>query len=107
MLISIATHAVGYLLFCILVACMEKVHENKFQMRKILQNYFSKNLSSEKAAENKYYDKYDNNKYDKCLNWDITRAKYTKELVDSIDGCTTKLYQLTLELQYAKSKKIY
>ena len=52
-------------------------------------------------------DGHDNNKCNKCLNWDIIRAKYTKELLDSINWYITKPYQLTLELQYVKSKKIY
>ena len=57
-----------------------------------------KRLPSCKTYRNKMKNGHDNNKCNKYLNWDITRAKYTKELVDSINGYTIKPYQITLEL---------
>ena len=49
-------------------------------------------LPSCKIHRNKIKNGHDNNKYNIYLNWDITRAKYTKDLVDSINRYTMKPY---------------
>ena len=42
----------------------------------------------------------------KFLNWQIERANYSKELVDSANGHVTKPFKLTLKTQESMSKEI-
>ena len=43
--------------------------------------------------------------YTKCWNWNISRAKYSKELITSISSYTKKLHKLSLRIQQKEASK--
>ena len=43
----------------------------------------------------------------KYWNWDITGAKYSKDLIASIDRYVKKLFKLLIKIQNKKSKEIF
>ena len=49
----------------------------------------------------------DNKTCSKCWNWNISRAKYSKELVSSVGGFVTKPFKMTLKMQKVKSEEIF
>ena len=67
----------------------------------------AKRLVSCKTCNNKSLKGEDSNTCSKCWNWDIKRAKYSKELVLSVGGFVKKPFKLTIKMQKEKSEEIF
>ena len=68
---------------------------------------FKDELPSCKSCYNKLIKGINYETCQKCLNWQIERANYSKELVASANGYVTKPFKLTLKLQESMSKEIH